>query len=112
MDKHHFRLKWLFMGLGSLGLLLSVFVLPQILTLFEEVWLAMPDQQSNIPIVLSSVFTAIMAMCLIGGILLARKQRLAHTVLPVVSVLLLLSFPVGTCLGCYYFWYKIKVVNN
>lgn len=108
MDKHEFRLTWMFLGYGLISAAGIGFGLPSLITTFSETnevfhgnsGLTVFQSVALIAVCLPSV------IALVAGILGVVKRDIVNWVALVASSLLLLSFPVGTAIGAYYLWYR------
>ena len=94
MDKHHFRIAWLFIGFGVFNGLMALYILPKLSDMNN---LHFGDSS------FSSMFNAIIFLAaiipflsIVGGVLHYLKDGSSIPILSVVSVLLLFTFPIGT----------------
>ena len=106
MNKHEFRLTWLFLLYGVVAIAGYSFGLPHILELFAETnaVLYSTDGLTNYQttLVITAVAHAFVVFCL--GVYSYIRKSAFHKFGLVTAVTLLIYIPVGTAIGIYYLW--------
>ena len=113
MDKHHFRLGWIFIGIGLLGGCIMLVTVPMIVEQLKEINSYFGDAElTTFQTILLILIPAIPLLAIIGGTLHYMQHALASPILLVTSCIFLFSFPIGTAVAVYYFWYRFSYLKN
>ena len=106
MNKHEFRLTWLFLLYGVVVFAGYSFGLPQIIELFAETNSVIYSTESltnyQTTLVITAVAHAFVVFCL--GVYSYIRKSAFHKFGLVTAVTLLIFIPVGTVIGIYYLW--------
>jgi len=107
MDKHEFRLIWLFTGYGLISGVGMIFLLPAIIeqlassnSIFAE-----KDGLSFTQTMIAAFVVIQTLVILLVGLMGAVTKSISNVLFPIAGVFLAFSFPVGTVISIYYFWY-------
>lgn len=113
MDKHHFRLGWIFIGIGLLGGSIMLVIVPMIVEQLKEINSYFGDAElTAFQTILLILISVIPLLAIIGGILHYLRHALASPILLVTSCIFLFSFPIGTAVAVYYFWYRFSYLKD
>ncbi|MBD3652346.1 hypothetical protein [Kangiella sp.] len=108
MNKHEYRLTWLFLLYGVIAVGGLSFGLPYVIerftetnaTLYSKNSLTLP-QQIILAVAISHAFIVFCA-----GIYSYIKKTALNNFSLVATIILLIIFPIGTTIGVYYLWYR------
>lgn len=108
MNKHEFRLIWLFLLYGIVTGAGFSFGLPHIIEHFTETNAALYSQNGlTLPqkiILTVAIAHAFIAFC--AGAYSWIKKSVLNNFSLVAALILLIIFPIGTAIGLYYLWYR------
>ena len=98
MDKHKFRLTWIFIGYGFIGLMVSAFTLPLIVSAFGEsnALLFGSSELTNMQMIMLGIAVMQLAIVLVAGIIATATRSVSHPIFFFAGLFILISFPIGT----------------
>lgn len=108
MDQHEFRLTWMFLGYGVLAGGVLAFIFPSIIHQFKKANTMLYGKADLSTFQQTMVFFVLAqpAIVLVAGILSSIKKTTEHLLAILAAAALLVTFPIGTAIGGYYFWHK------
>ncbi len=108
MDKHEFRLIWMFLGYGVIGVVVLAFSLPNIVSQFSESNQIFrgSGELSLTQIALITIAILQPVVSILAGAVGVLKKSINNTISLSAAIVVLVAFPIGTVIGVYYFWYR------
>lgn len=110
MNKHEYRLTWLFLLYGVIAVAGLTFGLPHIMERFAETNTALYSKEGLNPfqLILLSAIISHALIVFFAGVYSFIQKTTQHNLSLVAAISLLITFPIGTAIGIYYLWYRSK----